>query len=341
MTIEQANYEARQARNNETAEQLLGLYFPVLDHGFVSLVDFMGSDAAVAQAARCSYGAGTRAVNDDRALIRYLVRHKHTSPLEQVELKFHCKMPIFVARQWVRHRTASLNEMSGRYSIMPLQFYTPNLEHFATQSKNNKQGRSNEEVSSNNYNLALTKINGVRGYVKDNYEWLLSEDVARELARIDLPLSTYTEWYWKINLHNLMHFLRLRCDSHAQYEIRVFADVMAGMAKMVAPAAYEAWLDYSLGSENFSFQEMQALFDLMSEMAYDGRVSYIEEYLMFSSDEKRKEWGQKFGLTLRETNEFIGKISQKKVLPDFTLDLSLAKTPEHFRAQAEKYVPAV
>lgn len=239
------------------------------------------------------------------------------------------------------HRTANVNEMSGRYSIMPLQFYTPNLEHFATQSKNNKQGRSNEEVSSNNYNLALTKINGVRGYIKDNYEWLLSEDVARELARIDLPLSTYTEWYWKINLHNLMHFLRLRCDSHAQYEIRVFADIMAGMVKMVAPAAYEAWLDYSIGSENFSFQEMQALFDLMSKMANDGRDSCIEEYLMFPSDEKRKEWGQKFGLTLRETNEFIGKVSQKKVLPDFTLDLSLAKTPEYFRAQAEKYVPAV
>lgn len=340
MSIEQANYEAKQARNNETAEQLLGLYFPVLDHGFVSLVDFMGSDAAIAQAARCSYGAGTRAVNDDRALIRYLVRHKHTSPLEQCELKFHVKMPIFVARQWIRHRTANLNEMSGRYSVMPLQLYTPEIENFSYQSKDNKQGRSTQ-TEANFYNSAVTRLNNTREQIKDNYKWLLQEDVARELARIDLPLSTYTEMYWKIDLHNLMHFLRLRCDSHAQYEIRVFADIMAGMAKMVVPAAYEAWLDYSLGSENFSFQEMQALFNLMSEIAGDGRDSCIEEYLMFPSDEKRKEWGQKFGLTLRETNEFIGKVQQKKVLPDFTLDLSKAKTPEHFRNEAEKYVPVI
>lgn len=334
--IEQANYEAKQTRTNESAERLLGLYFPVLDHGFVSLVDFMGSDAGIAQAARCSYGAGTRAVNDDRALIRYLIRHKHTSPLEQVELKFHCKMPIFVARQWVRHRTASLNEMSGRYSIMPLQFYTPPEEQFSIQSKDNKQGRAGKAGS--NYNLAVTKLNGSRGFIKDNYEWLLKEDVARELARIDLPLSTYTEWYWKIDLHNLMHFLRLRCDSHAQWEIRVFADIMAGMVKMVAPAAYEAWLDYSLGAESFSFQEMEALRGLLSLNASESGALNVN--LTLPKEGQVKEWGESFGLTQRETNELLGKLSAK-TRPDFDLDLSTAKTPEFFRQEAEKYVPTV
>lgn len=335
--IEKANYEAKQARNNESAEQLLGLYFPVLDHGFVSLVDFMGSDAGIAQAARCSYGAGTRAVNDDRALIRYLIRHKHTSPIEQCELKFHCRMPIFVARQWIRHRTANVNEMSGRYSVMPLQFYTPKFENFSYQSKDNKQGRS-EQAEANSYNSAVTRFNNTREYVKDNYEWLLREDVARELARIDLPLSTYTEWYWKIDLHNLMHFLRLRCDSHAQYEIRVFADIMAGMVKMVAPAAYEAWLDYSIGSESFSFQEMEALRSILTLQASESGALNVD--LALPKEGQVKAWGERFGLTMRETNELLGKLAAK-ARPDFNLDLSTAKPPEFFRQEAEKYVPAV
>ena len=318
-----ANYEAQQARKNEAADKLLGLYFPVLDQGFISLVDYMGNDAAIAQAARCSYGPGTRAVNDDRTLIRYLVRHKHTSPLEQVELKFHCKMPIFVARQWVRHRTASLNEMSGRYSVMPLQFYTPEAENFQLQSKDNKQGRdaSAEEGIYKGFSAA-TKV--IRNNVKKHYVECLTYDVARELARIDLPLSTYTEWYWKMDLHNLMHFLGLRCDSHAQWEIRQYANIMAGIVKVVAPAAYEAWVDYAFGARSFSRAECR----LLEEAARTGKSPTVGKAL-------------EFGLSKREWREFMDKTSYNGDVQDFTINPFEAKTPQHFREQAEACVPEI
>jgi thymidylate synthase (FAD) len=337
ISLDNANIEAIQARNNNGADEILGLYFPVLDQGFVSLVDYMGNDAAIAQAARCSYGAGTRSISNDRSLIRYLVRHRHTSPLEQMELKFHCRMPIFVARQWVRHRTASLNEVSGRYSVMPLQFYTPDFENFKKQSANNKQGR--EDVIHHEFFIEnRIRSNKARQIVKDNYINDLEHDVARELARIDLPLATYTEWYWKMDLHNLTHFLTLRCDPHAQYEIRAYANVIAGIVKIVAPATYEAWIDYSIGSANFSRQEMIALQTIFEDAASCGDdLGGIDGCL--PKPEQYKEFGNKFNLTEREVSELVGKLLNSEMF-DFSLDLSSAKSPDYFKEQAEKCLPS-
>ncbi len=228
------------------AEEILGGYFPVLDHGFVALVDYMGDDASVERAARVSYGHGTRRVSRTRGLLRYLRRHLHTTPSEMVELNFHCAMPIFVARQWVRHRTASVNEYSGRYSLMPLLFYSPRREHFALQSESGNQGRAVEAAGAELHAEAVRRWEGARARVAADYGWLAGENVARELARIDLPLSTYTQWYWKIDLHNLLHFLTLRVDPHAQWEIREYGRVIAGMVKRVAPLSYEAWMDYQV-----------------------------------------------------------------------------------------------
>ncbi len=337
--IEKANNDAIQARRNESAEKLLGLYFPVLDHGFVSLVDFFGSDADIARAARCSYGAGTKSVSDDRNLIRYLVRHHHTSPLEQAELKFHLKMPIFVARQLVRHRTCNMNEASGRYSILPLQFYSPKFDDFKYQSSDNKQGRG-DVVRREQYIESRLNSDVSRELVKRNYEVDLKNDVARELARIDLPLSTYTEMYWKMDLHNLLHLLGLRCDSHAQYEIRVFANIIAGIVKKVFPHSYEAWLDYKFTAQTFSYQEMKALIAMGGEMGASGSCEGgFEEYFLMTDDQK-SEFGKKFNLSKREVQEFFGKLTLKN-RPDYTLDLNTAKSPDYFRKEAEKYVPNV
>ncbi|MDH3298526.1 MAG: FAD-dependent thymidylate synthase, partial [Gemmatimonadota bacterium] len=217
------------------AEEILGGYFGVLDHGFVSLVDYMGSDEDIERAARVSYGYGTRKRSATRGLIRYLRRHAHTTPSEMVEFKFHCSMPIFVARQWIRHRTASVNEYSGRYSLMPLLFYKPEAASFALQSAVNNQGREDQPAAPSLYADAIARWESLRQQASDTYGWLVSEDIARELARIDLPLSTYTQWYWKIDLHNLLHFLRLRADPHAQWEIQEYGRVMAGMLARVAP----------------------------------------------------------------------------------------------------------
>jgi thymidylate synthase (FAD) len=213
------SFETTKRPTVQAAEELLGLYFPVLDHGFVSLVDYMGGDGAIEQAARVAYGQGTRQTTQTRGLIRYLYRHAHTSPLEMTEVKLHCAMPIFVARQWIRHRTANVNEMSGRYSLMPMQFYTPPSAQLRPQSKTNKQGREAEAVDEGLRDIAFQKWKEQRQDAVANYEWLTQNDFARELARIDLPLSTYTQWYWKIDLHNLLHFLTLRVDAHAQWEI--------------------------------------------------------------------------------------------------------------------------
>ena len=247
----------------EAAEEILGGYFPVLDHGFVALVDYMGTDQDIESAARVSYGAGTRRVSQTRGLVRYLQRHAHTTPSEMVEFKFHCSMPMFVARQWVRHRTASVNEYSARYSLLPLLFYEPEHAHFAHQSSVNNQGREADPAPVELHADAVDRWQELRRHAADTYGWLLAEDVARELARIDLPLSTYTQWYWKIDLHNLLHFLTLRVDDHAQWEIQEYGRVMAGMLARVAPIAYEAWLDYNVLGARLSHAERMALAKLL------------------------------------------------------------------------------
>lgn len=240
-------------------ENLIGKEIKCLDHGFVRLVDVMGDDGSIVQAARVSYGAGTKTVNEDRGLIRYLMRHKHSTPFEMVEFKFHIKLPIFIARQWIRHRTANVNEYSGRYSIMKDDFYLPDLDQIRPQSEMNKQGRSDETFSDEKANAIREKLGAVQKELYTEYESLLGEDLARELARINLPLSNYTEWYWKIDLHNLFHFLRLRIDSHAQYEIRVYGEALAEIVKEIVPHAWEAFEDYSLNSANFSKPELNAM----------------------------------------------------------------------------------
>ena len=241
------------------------LYQPIklLDHGFVRVIDYMGDDHAIVQAARVSYGRGTKKVSEDTGLIRYLMRHRHTTPFEMCDIKFHVKLPIFVARQWIRHRMASVNEYSARYSLMDREFYIPEPAQLAAQSTLNRQGRDaileGEEAARV---LALLRSDAEQTY--DHYEWMLNEGsadkpsdpnrlgLARELARMNLTLNTYTQWYWKTNLHNLFHFLSLRADSHAQYEIRVYAEAMLDIVAAWVPVAHQAFLDYRMGAVTFS-----------------------------------------------------------------------------------------
>lgn len=238
---------------------------PVLDHGLIRVIDYMGDDAAICQAARVSYGRGTKAVSDDRGLIRYLMRHWHSTPFEMCEVKFHVKLPIFVARQWIRHRTANVNEYSARYSVMDREFYIPAPEHLAAQSTVNNQGRGQVlEGAEAARVLDLLREDAMRAY--DHYEDMLTPDadtgklgLARELARMNLPANVYTQWYWKIDLHNLFHFLRLRADVHAQYEIRVYAQIMCDIVKDWVPQAYEAFEDYRLGAVSVSAKAKEVL----------------------------------------------------------------------------------
>mgnify|MGYP002414118385 CR=1 FL=1 len=241
----------------EEAEALLDQEIQVLDKGFVRLVDYMGSDQRIVQSARVSYGEGTKSFRQDRGLINYLMRHEHTSPFEQVILTFHAKMPIFVARQWVRHRTARLNEISGRYSIMKDEFYLPDPAQMRGQSDDNKQARNDEIVP--DAQAMIAEMAEDQATVYAHYEEMIDKGLAREIARNNLPLSLYTEWYWQCDLHNLFHFLALRLDSHAQYEIRVYAEAMAKCAKAVAPLAYEAFEEHRLHAVKFSRSEAQAL----------------------------------------------------------------------------------
>lgn len=227
----------------------------VLNHGFVRVVDKMGDDAAVVQAARVSYGAGTKAVREDRGLIRYLMRGQHTSPFEMCEIKFHIKMPIFVMRQWIRHRMANVNEYSGRYSEMKDEFYLPDLDRVCAQSEANKQGSGDRLDEGRALDFIYLSEDDAIG-VFDSYNMALDMGVARELARINLPLSTYTEAYWKIDLHNLFHFLKLRTDPHAQEEIRAYAGVLEEIVKDWVPHSYEAWVDYVKEAHTFSRHEM-------------------------------------------------------------------------------------
>jgi len=248
----------------QEAEDILDREIPVLDKGFIRLVDYMGGDARIVQSARVSYGEGTKSVREDGALIDYLLRHQHTSPFEQVMLTFHVKLPIFVARQWIRHRTARVNEISGRYSIMKNECYVPAPEDVAFQSVDNKQGRSTESVDPKVVEGVIGTLKESQDAAFETYEGLIGQDIARELARINLPLSTYTEWYWQIDLHNLFHFLRLRADPHAQKEIRVYAEAMLEVCRKVAPLATASFERHQKGGVTFSGEEMDALRRLLA-----------------------------------------------------------------------------
>ncbi|MDA3948340.1 MAG: FAD-dependent thymidylate synthase [Spirochaeta sp.] len=246
------------------AEEILDKEFPVLDHGFVRLVDYLGGDQRIVQSARVSYGAGTKTYREDKGLINYLLRNEHTSPFEQVVLTFHTKMPVFVARQWVRHRTARLNEISGRYSVMKDEFYLPAGNAIAPQAQDNKQGREADGFDQAAQQAVREALAQQQRAAYDGYERLLDHDVARELARINLPLSTYTEWYWQIDLHNLFHFLRLRMDAHAQYEIRVYAEQIFDITRRVCPIATEAFDEHVRGGVRFSRSEFAVVQRLLS-----------------------------------------------------------------------------
>jgi thymidylate synthase (FAD) len=232
-------------------EKILEYEFKILDHGFIRVIDYMGNDNAIVQAARVSYGAGTKQVREDAGLINYLLRNSHTTPFEMCEIKFHIKAPYFVARQWIRHRTANVNEYSARYSIVDQDYYLPNQDEISFQSSNNKQGRG-EQVDEDFSDSVREIIKNTSDQQYEHYNKMLESGLAREVARIILPLNYYTEFYWKIDLHNLMHFLRLRADSHAQYEIRLYALQMIEILKLWVPHTYQAFQDYKMNSKNLS-----------------------------------------------------------------------------------------
>ena len=276
---------------------------PVLDHGFIRVIDYMGDDAAIVQAARVSYGKGTRKVSEDSGLIRYLMRHWHTTPFEMCELKLHVKLPIFVARQWIRHRTANVNEYSARYSILDREFYIPQPEQLAAQSSNNRQGRdavlSDAEADAV---LAILREDAARSH--GHYQELLNRDadgevidpdrtsLARELARLTLPLNTYTQWYWKIDLHNFMHFLRLRADAHAQFEIRAYAEVLTTILARWVPLTYAAFEDYRLGATTLSATALQVVRRLL-----DGETVTADD-----SGLSKREWRELMAALGRNTD---------------------------------------
>ena len=246
----------------EGMEHHLYTAHPVLDHGHLRVIDYMGDDAAICQAARVSYGRGTKAVSNDEGLIRYLMRHWHSTPFEMCEVKLHVKLPVFVARQWIRHRTANVNEYSARYSILEREFYIPAPGHLAAQSTVNNQGRGEMlEGEEAQRVLDILRDDATRAY--DHYEAMLSQDgqkgLARELARMNLPANVYTQWYWKVDLHNLFHFLRLRADAHAQYEIRAYAEVICAVVRDWVPLAYAAFEDYRLGGATLSARAARVL----------------------------------------------------------------------------------
>lgn len=277
-------------------------YVPVLDHGFVGLVDHMGSDSAIVQAARVSYGAGTKQVQDDRNLIRYLMRHEHTTPFEMCAVKFHIKLPIFVMRQLVRHRTASMNEYSARYSVLTDEFYIPELENIQPQSTSNKQGREEGEWGFQKKRDIQHAFQRSFHNAYKEYLLLLDDDegLARELARSVLPVGGYTECYWMANLKNFLHMARLRMDPHAQWEIRKFADAMYQLAKPLFPEACQAFEDYAVNTVKFSAAEFELLKSLLTPSKYEGLLQ------SYGNDEKAM--GQDAGLGVRELKEFKTKL---------------------------------
>lgn len=304
-TNQQSEIDSLRAVKNTTRrptvpalEEILYEPVPVLDHGFVRVVDYMGDDAAVVQAARVSYGAGTKQAREDEGLIHYLMRHSHTTPFEMAEIKFHVKLPIFVARQWVRHRTANINEYSARYSKLDREFYIPAAEQLADQSRINRQGRGSR-ITATQSEAVLKLLRADAEHCYRHYVEMLNEDddgkpidpdrpaLARELARINLTLNTYTQWYWKIDAHNLMHFLQLRADLHAQYEIRVYADVMLQIFQRWMPHTYLAFLEYRMNGVQISATELKVIQKMLAGESVKQEVS---------------------GLTKREWRELIEKL---------------------------------
>ena len=295
---------------NKGAEKWLGEVIPVLDHGFIYLVDYMGNDQSIEQAARVSYGRGTRKISQTRELIRYLLREEHTGPFEMVEHKYHAKMPLFVARQWVRHRTASLNEMSGRYSILDKEFYIPENDVIGSQSSKNRQGRGKVfDLEQANKVKELLIEDALGNY--DHYEYMLNDDgtgkpkdpsrdmLARELARMDLTLNFYTQWYWKIDLHNNFHFLKLRMEPHAQWEIRQYANAMSKIIKDSVPIAWEAFVDYQLEALKITKPETKAIEMLLR----DKKISFTEDEVL--------QVFRKIGIAnKREGKEFVEKLDK-------------------------------
>ena len=292
--------KSQQSQSNKTKrvtvpklEEILFEAIPILDHGFIRVIDYMGDDTSIVQAARVSYGKGTKQVSTDSGLIKYLMRHWHSTPFEMCEIKYHVKLPIFIARQWIRHRTANVNEYSARYSILDKEFYLPEPNHLAAQSKNNRQGRG-DILQGEQAKKVLDLLKGDAERTYDNYENMLNErydgsvidesqnGLARELARMNLTLGTYTQWYWKTDLLNLMNFLRLRADHHAQYEIRAYADVMLDTLKRWVPITYEAFLDYRVGGTEVSSKGKKVLKKLIS-----GDVIDLE-----SSGLSKREWNE-------------------------------------------------
>lgn len=301
LTKEQAQeIKDQQLQENKTKrvtapelETILYEAIPVLDHGFIRVVDYMGDDSSIVQAARVSYGKGTKKVSTDAGLIKYLMRHWHSTPFEMCEIKYHVKLPIFIARQWIRHRTANVNEYSARYSILDKEFYLPAPENLATQSQNNRQGRGDVlEGEQAKQVLDLLKKDAEQTY--NNYELMLNErydgsiidknqtGLARELARMNLTLNTYTQWYWKTDLLNLMNFLRLRADDHAQYEIRAYADTMLDTLKKWVPITYEAFMDYRVGGTEVSAKGKAVLQKLIKD----------ESVSMEKSGLSKREWNE-------------------------------------------------
>jgi thymidylate synthase (FAD) len=288
---EKAEIEAARTASSQTRratvpalEEVLFTPMPVLDHGFVRVIDYMGDDAAVVQAARVSYGKGTKRVSEDRGLIQYLMRHRHTTPFEMCEIKYHVKLPIFVARQWIRHRTANVNEYSARYSILDNEFYLPTPEHLAVQSTSNRQGRGESLPPDEAARvLDLLREDSMRSY--RDYAYMLNEDesgkavdenrsgLARELARMNLSLNFYTQWYWKTDLHNLLHFLSLRADAHAQYEIRVYADAMIETLERWVPLVAEAFRQYRIGGALLSANALAVVKKMLSGENVDQAAS--------------------------------------------------------------------
>ena len=274
-------------------EEILYKPLQALDHGFVRVIDYMGDDTAIVQSARVSYGKGTKKITNDKGLIKYLMRHWHSTPFEMCEIKLHVKLPIFIARQWIRHRTANVNEYSARYSILDKEFYIPSVENLASQSQVNKQGRA-ENLSPEEAEKVINILKNDAEQTYDNYEVMLNENsdgetldegsmgIARELARMNLTLNTYTQWYWKIDLNNLLHFLALRADAHAQYEIRVYADIILDIVKKWVPITYEAFEDYRVGGTQLSAKEILILKKIIKGETVDPDAEGIS----------KREWGE-------------------------------------------------
>ena len=274
-----SNFETRRPTVPEL-EEIMFKPLPVLDHGFVRIIDYMGDDAAIVQAARVSYGKGTTKVSDDAGLLNYLLRHRHSTPFEMCEIKYHIKLPIFIARQWIRHRTANVNEYSARYSVLDREFYIPDQVNLATQSQSNRQGRGEvlegkeaaavldllRDDAENNYNHYVEMLNeDESGHIIDESR----DGLSRELARMNLTLNTYTQWYWKIDLHNLLHFLSLRADEHAQYEIRVYAEAIMETVKRWCPITYDAFIDHRINSVTLSGKAIQVIKKMIDGVAID------------------------------------------------------------------------